>query len=143
MAEDFFFTGRETELRALINRDDRGVLQHAACRGIRNDEYFPDIGEPSAEVLARCTGCPARFACLALALQTETADDRHGWFGGLGPAERDRVAQNLGLPTAAPPAPDPRQDAAQLRQEGLTVDEIAQRLGCCRRTVQRYCSLAG
>ena len=41
--------------------------------------------------------CPARLACLALALRAEDADAREGWYGGLAPADRDDIAHILRL----------------------------------------------
>lgn len=65
---------------------------------------------------------------------TEDADTRQGWYGGLGPGQRQDLAEALQLlPTPAAP-PDPRADALRLREEGKSVNKIAELLGCSRRT---------
>lgn len=138
-----FLADRQAELRALVGNSSLTSLNHqlrdAACRGIDTELYFPDDGEPGELALARCAGCPARLACLAHALRTEDPDPRYGWFGGLGPADRDAVATSLTIKKPASPALDPPTRAIELRAAGWTVDAIASCLGCSRRTVQRYC----
>jgi hypothetical protein len=138
----YFFTGRERELRELIGGPDRQPfecqLRDAACRGMDPDLFHPDDGQPDDLVLARCAGCPARLACLALALRAEDPAARSGWYGGYGPTERDEVAAVLDLDPAKRPVPDGAARAAELRAAGWTVREIAVTLGCSRRTVQRY-----
>jgi AraC-like DNA-binding protein len=137
----FFFVGREAELRTLINqrrpksRDDQ--FRRAGCRGMNSDAFHPEEGRPDGPVLARCTECQVRLACLALALQAEDPGARSGWYGGLGPADRDDVARTLGLEAPDPPVPDRAVQVRRLRADGWTVDAIAAKLGCSRRTVQR------
>jgi hypothetical protein len=133
----------ETELRALI-RDpsvkplDR-QLRHAACRGMEPDVYHPDQGQPGQLALARCAGCQVRLACLALALRAEDPDMRSGWYGGLGPEDRDAIAAFLGLSKPETElVHDSAARAAQLRAAGWNAGAIATELGCSRRTVQRY-----
>ena len=87
-------------------------------------------------------GCPARFACLALALRAEDPDVREGWYGGLGPADRNDVAKLLQLETHQTPPPDRAVEAARLHAEGWKINQIAAQLGCSRRTVQRYLRVA-
>ena len=121
----------------MITTFDPDGLDAAACAGLPVETYHPEVGDPSPAALARCDRCPPRLACLALALCAEPADARHGWYGGLGPVDRDALAARLGL-TAPPRAADRSAVAARLRAAGRTLDEIAAELGCCRRTVQRY-----
>lgn len=133
----------EAELHSLIrNPSTRPIfsqLQYAACRGMDPDVYHPDQGRPTDLALARCFSCRARIACLGLALRAEDPEARYGWYGGLGPVDRDALAASLGVeqPSAAP-ASDPAARAVALRAAGWTVGSIAAELGCCRRTVQRY-----
>jgi hypothetical protein len=138
-----FLADREAELRALVGSSSLTSLNHqlrdAACRGMDTELYFPDGGQPGELALARCAGCQARLACLALALRTEDPDTRYGWFGGLGPADRDAVAASLTLKKSASPVLDPPARAIELRAAGWTVGAIAANLGCSPRTVQRYC----
>jgi AraC-like DNA-binding protein len=142
MSSRNFFAGREQELRALIHQPDRNPLGRplrlAACRGMDLEAFFPDEGRPDDLVLARCTSCPARLACLALALRAEDHDMRWGWYGGLGPEDRDGVARTLNLEVQEAPVPDRAIQAARLRADGWTIEAIATELGCSRRTVQRY-----
>jgi WhiB family redox-sensing transcriptional regulator len=138
-----FLADRQAELGGLVGSSSLTSLNHqlrdAACRGTDTELYFPDDGEPGELALARCAGCQARLACLALALRTEDSDPRYGWFGGLGPADRDAVASSLIIKKSVSPALDPPARAIELRAVGWTVDAIASSLGCSRRTVQRYC----
>ncbi|RZU46527.1 Homeodomain-like domain-containing protein [Krasilnikovia cinnamomea] len=133
-----FVIGRERQLRNLINHLGKNDIAIAACVGVDPDIYHPEQGLPNELALARCAGCPARLACLALALRTEDPEARAGWYGGLGPADRDNVAAHLRLDTPEPPPPDRALEAARLRTAGWTVNTIATHLGCSRRTVQRY-----
>jgi AraC-like DNA-binding protein len=142
MHDPYFFTGRERELRNLINNPANDDLDQAACVGVDPDVYHPDDGQPDELSLFRCNGCPARLACLALALRAEEADGREGWYGGLGPVDRDAIASILRLETPQPQPPDRAVEAAGLRASGWAVNQIAAQLGCSRRTVQRYLQVA-
>jgi hypothetical protein len=135
--------GSEAELLSLIRDPSPGPvldqLQRAACQGAHPSVYHPDEGRPTDLALARCSGCPARLACLALAMRAEDPEARYGWYGGLGPADRDALAASLGA--GKPPATlvtDGEARAARLRASGWTVRSIADELRCSRRTVQRY-----
>lgn len=134
----YFFAGREQELRDLIDHPTNGNLEHAACAGTNPDAYHPEQGTPDQLSLYRCIGCVARLACLALALRAEDSDVRAGWYGGIGPSERDGIAAILHLESQQPPPPDRAVEAARLRAAGWTISKIAAELQCSRRTVQRY-----
>ena len=133
----------EAELRSLIRNPSSSPvfsrLEHAACRGMDPELYHPEEGRPTGLVLARCSSCRARLACLALALRAEAPDARYGWYGGLGPGDRDALAASLGggKPPAATAA-DTEARAVRLRAAGWTIGSIADELRCSRRTVQRY-----
>jgi hypothetical protein len=135
--------GCEAELHSLIrNPSDRPVfsqLQHAACRGMDPEVYHPDEGRPTDLALVRCLSCHARLACLGLALRAEDPEARCGWYGGLGPADRDALAASLGVgKPSAILVTDTAARAARLRAVGWTIGSIAIELRCSRRTVQRY-----
>jgi hypothetical protein len=135
--------GGEAGLQSLIRNPSTkpifGQLQHAACRGMDPDVYHPDEGRPTDLALARCFSCHARLACLGLALRAEDPQARCGWYGGLGPADRDALAASLGLgEPSAVPVTDTAARAARLRAVGWTIGSIADELRCSRRTVQRY-----
>jgi DNA-binding NarL/FixJ family response regulator len=134
-----FLLGREPELRGLIESSRPPHPARTACRGADVDAYHPTDGQrPAAAVLARCVGCAARLECLALALRAEDPKARQGWYGGIGPGDRDRLAAVLRLPSEATPLPDRAVTAIRLGRDGWRVNDIARALGCSRRTVQRY-----
>ncbi len=66
--------------------------QHAACRGIDPDVFYPldedDDGEAAKEV---CTACPVRQACLEHALSHR---ERDGVWGGATERERRRMLRH-------------------------------------------------
>jgi hypothetical protein len=133
----------EAELRSLIRDPSSSLifskLQHAACRGMDPELYHPEQGRPADLILARCFGCRARLACLALAFRAEDPEARCGWYGGLGPGDRDALAASAGGPgPSAAPASDAEARAVRLRAAGWTIGSIAAELRCSRRTVQRY-----
>lgn len=138
-----FFAGREPELLALIELARRGnllsgsALKEAACRGTDPDLYYPEDSQPDELALARCRACPVRLACLAVALGVEEPGGRYGWWGGLGPEDREKIEAKI---TGEAPwaLPSLAVEAVSLRSAGLTVGAIASRLGRSRRTVQRY-----
>lgn len=117
----------------------------AACIGLAlaGDPYFPDDDDaPPVEALACCASCPVALECLAIALVREALDGyRFGWWGGIGPAERDLLWADLGMPMPEPAPTDlhnPAAVARHLRSQRLTVPAIAAELGCTERTVYRY-----
>ncbi|TJZ42924.1 hypothetical protein FCH28_33960 [Streptomyces piniterrae] len=134
-----FLVGREQELRDLIQSSQRRDSVRAACRDVDVSLYHPEDGERPAEgLLAVCVGCRGRLECLALALRAEDPEARHGWYGGLGPADRDRIAAMLRLAKTATSLPDRALMAIRLGRDGWRINDVAQVLGCSRRTVQRY-----
>ncbi len=66
--------------------------QHAACRGIEPDVFYPldedDDAEAAKEV---CTACPVRQACLEHALSHR---ERDGVWGGATERERRRMLRH-------------------------------------------------
>jgi hypothetical protein len=97
---------------------------------------------PSAEALACCAVCPVATECLASALVHEALDGcRFGWWGGVGPNERELLWGTFDVPARQPVEVDLRNPAAiarHLRAQRLTVPAIAAELGCTERTVYRY-----
>lgn len=142
MPNPYFFAGQERELRDMVDHPASRILDQAACAGVDPEIYHPEEGQPDELSLFRCSGCPARLACLALALRAEDDDARVGWYGGVGPADRDEIAQILRLEPSQPMVPDRVLEAARLQVLGWTVNEIAAELGCSRRTVQRCLRVA-
>lgn len=66
--------------------------QHAACRGIDPDLFYPldqdDDGEAAKQV---CVACPVRQACLEHAL---TSRETEGVWGGASERERRRMLRH-------------------------------------------------
>ncbi|MDQ3462440.1 MAG: WhiB family transcriptional regulator [Actinomycetota bacterium] len=66
--------------------------QHAACRGIDPDIFYPldedDDGEEAKQV---CLACPVRQACLEHAL---TSRETEGVWGGASERERRRMLRH-------------------------------------------------
>lgn len=133
-----YIAGLEADLRAMVIGADWPDISGAACRGVDADTYHPEDGPPDDLAMLRCSACRARLACLAVALRCENPDIRAGWYGGLGPDDRDAVAATLALPDEASVVVDRALEANRLRAAGWTIGEIANHFGCCRRTVQRY-----
>lgn len=105
------------------------------------DAYFPDHGCPPANALALCLSCPVAMECLGTALVHEARDGlRNGWWGGLGPDEREMVAERVSMRATAARREVRRaaEAARRLRAQRRTVPSIAAELGCTERTVYRY-----
>lgn len=86
---------------------DMPDFSDAACAGMGLDVFFePDRsaqgGDPYAAARAVCRDCPILRGCLEFALGSEQGarGTRFGVYGGLSPAERDRLskARRTGLP---------------------------------------------
>jgi hypothetical protein len=118
--------------------------ERAACAHLSSgiNAYFPDDGElPPADALALCRSCPVATECLTTALAQESRDGyRFGWWGGVGPHERQQIAQPFGI-QSLPVELDTREPAdlaRYLRSHDHTITSIAALLGCAERTVYRY-----
>lgn len=62
--------------------------QHAACRGVDPDIFFPVTEEESEDAKAICNQCSAQQACLEWAL---TNREKEGVWGGATERERRRI----------------------------------------------------
>jgi WhiB family redox-sensing transcriptional regulator len=62
--------------------------QHAACRGLDPDIFYPPSDEEAAEAKAVCAQCAVRQPCLEHAL---TSRERDGVWGGATERERRRM----------------------------------------------------
>lgn len=83
-----------TSLTELLGRP--AWQEHAACRGIGTDLFFPPHGDPNhrwKEAKKICEGCLVRAECLEFGLM-----DRVGVWGGM--TEKERRAERIrrGLP---------------------------------------------
>jgi hypothetical protein len=131
LVDDFTTTSRRWDERAACGDLPSGV-----------DAYFPDDGELlPVNALALCRSCPVATECLATALIYESRSGyRFGWWGGVGPDEREELARRLGIETV-PVELDirgPADLARLLRSQNLTIPSIAAKLGCTERAVYRY-----
>lgn len=75
-----------------LERD--GWRQHAACRGLNPNLFFPASGDSRTAQTAKeiCAGCPVRRPCLEVGLTQE--HDTCGVFGGRSVNERDLIRRH-------------------------------------------------
>jgi hypothetical protein len=67
---------------------------HAACRGVPNEVFYPSWGTSYAVARWYCGHCPVRSECLDAAMQEEAGknrDHRCGMRGGLTGDERHKA----------------------------------------------------
>jgi WhiB family redox-sensing transcriptional regulator len=62
--------------------------EHANCRGVAADLFFPARGDSVEEAKAVCRGCTVRAQCLEYALVNV---EKYGVWGGLSERERRRI----------------------------------------------------
>lgn len=62
--------------------------QHAACRGLDVEVFYPSTDELAEEAKVVCAECPVRQPCLEHAL---SGRERDGVWGGLTERERRRI----------------------------------------------------
>jgi WhiB family redox-sensing transcriptional regulator len=62
--------------------------QHAACRGLEPEVFYPVSEEQTEEARAICRECPVREPCLEYALANR---ERDGVWGGATERERRRM----------------------------------------------------
>lgn len=62
--------------------------QHAACRGLDPEIFYPATDEDADEAKAVCDQCPVRGLCLEHALARR---ERDGVWGGMTERERRRI----------------------------------------------------
>jgi Transcription factor WhiB len=66
--------------------------EQALCRQMDPEDFFPPKGDAGTQAKQVCAQCPVRAECLDYAI---TADEKHGIWGGLNRAERQRAGQAL------------------------------------------------
>jgi WhiB family redox-sensing transcriptional regulator len=62
--------------------------QHAECRGMDPEFFYPERGEDVDAIKAVCATCPVRAQCLEYAI---THREMHGIWGGLSERQRRRI----------------------------------------------------
>jgi WhiB family redox-sensing transcriptional regulator len=62
--------------------------QHAKCRSVDPDLFFPERGENTEAAKQVCAGCPVQAECLEYALATT---QKFGVWGGTSERERRRM----------------------------------------------------
>lgn len=83
----------------MLNLNNQGWRDQAACRGMDTDMFFHQVGASVhvKEALKVCNGsgerppCPVRMECGEFALAFQKEEDIAGVFGGMTPAERNRI----------------------------------------------------
>jgi len=80
-------TVRKSEVTLRMNLSWR---QHAACRGIDPNIFYPASDDEAEEAKGICAGCPVRQACLEYALANR---ERDGVWGGATERERRRIVR--------------------------------------------------
>ena len=68
--------------------------EHAACRAMDPELFFPTRGAPTREAKEVCLRCPVRAECLDAAM---TGRERFGIWGGLSERERRRLRHHRAL----------------------------------------------
>lgn len=71
---------------------DDSWRDHAACRGIEGDVFYPEKGATATAARVICGRCPVRAHCLAEALRL---NERHGMWGGLSAHERRPLRRHV------------------------------------------------
>lgn len=57
---------------------------HAACKGLPVNTFFPTAGESASRAQAVCAGCPVTQACHEASLDGSYGDVEHGVWAGTG-----------------------------------------------------------
>jgi WhiB family redox-sensing transcriptional regulator len=106
------------------------------CRQTDPELFFPGKGEPTAEAKRICLGCEVRTQCLEWALKY----GERGIWGATTTAQRRRILrdrEDAPAPTVDPVKAARDQAIRRLTNEGYSATEIAERVGCTKRTVVR------
>lgn len=64
--------------------------EQALCRKADPEVFFPPKGDAGKQAKQICAQCPVRTECLDYAIK---ADEKHGIWGGLNRAERQRATR--------------------------------------------------
>lgn len=117
-----------------------GACAKLPASALAGDPFAVDdsVEDPHGAAFAKsvCQGCPLRQRCLDYAMEHEP----YGIYGGFDAVER---LARRGRPI---PSYEERVEAAKVRAmfaTGLTAEEVAQRYGVVRRTVERWRAAAG
>lgn len=113
-------------------------MGEALCAQTDPALFFPEVGGNGTVAKRICADCPVRIQCETHAQHLEGGSSeqfRFGSWGGRSPKERALVG---GERRAA----RRDRDAVRLDHRGLTPAEIAERLGCSERTVNRALATA-
>ena len=110
-------------------------MESAACKGKDVDLFFSGPGMLPVEALRLCQSCPVRVDCLNYAVDNHID---HGMWGGLSARERRVRCQYTPIKTNTQLfSSEQRQRIVARFLFGLSTLEIAEELGCSRRTVSR------
>lgn len=73
--------------------DEKEWRQHALCRGLDGNIFFPERGHSMLPAYAVCRGCPVRMECLESAVTS--GKDKWGIRGGFTPEERKKIYKRV------------------------------------------------
>lgn len=110
--------------------------QYGLCRETDPEIFFPEKGSPQADAKRTCLSCEVRTQCLEYALEY----GERGIWGGTSDAERRRILrerQETPAPAVDPVKAHRDRTIRLLTAEGYSAGEIAERVGCTKRTVVR------
>lgn len=62
--------------------------EQAACKGVPQHIFFPEVGEQYKEARSYCVKCPVKKKCLSFAVVNDCTE---GMFGGLTPRQRRSI----------------------------------------------------
>jgi DNA-binding CsgD family transcriptional regulator len=115
-------------------------MEQALCAQVGPDVFFPEVGDSAAARTAKtiCTTCPVRAQCQDHVQRLEggiAQPLRHGTWGATTPKERALLGGDT-------PAAVRDREVVRLSARGLSISEIADRLGCSDRTVNRALATA-
>jgi WhiB family redox-sensing transcriptional regulator len=81
------------EIAAIVAARRQPWRQHAACRGVDTDLFFPGRGDDVNVPRAVCDTCPVKQQCLDAHIA-----EKFGMFGGLSERERRKLRRELAAP---------------------------------------------
>ena len=108
--------------------------EHARCRGVDPDLFFPRRGDDTTQAIAVCKACPVQVECLEYAIDN---GERHGIWGGTTGNDRRKMRRPRKLCEACGVNFRPTQSGTRY------CSEICRRLGRTRQIAESRRRRAG